>query len=204
MVKIGRRGSMSGTLTVSGVQGHTAYPHLADNPLPRLVRMLAAITAEAPDAGTEHFDATNVQLTTIDVGNGATNVIPATARAGFNIRFNDLHSGEEMTRWVRGKFDAVGGEYALDVVISGEAFLTRPGPFSDLIAGAVEKVTGTAPRLSTTGGTSDARFIKDFCPVAEFGLISRTAHKTDEHVRLSELDTLREIYQTVLEDFFTP
>ncbi len=204
MVKIGRRGSMSGTLTVSGVQGHTAYPHLADNPLPRLVRMLAAITAEAPDAGTEHFDATNVQLTTIDVGNGATNVIPATARAGFNIRFNDLHSGEEMTRWVRGKFDAVGGAYTLDVVISGEAFLTRPGPFSDLIAGAVEKVTGTAPRLSTTGGTSDARFIKDFCPVAEFGLISLTAHQTDEHVRLSELATLRDIYQTMLEDFFTP
>ena len=203
MVKIGRRGSMSGTLTVSGVQGHTAYPHLADNPLPRLVRMLAAITAEAPDAGTAHFDATNVQLTTIDVGNGATNVIPATARAGFNIRFNDLHTGAEMTRWVREKFDAVGGEYTLDVEISGEAFLTRPGPLSDLIAGAVEKVTGTAPKLSTTGGTSDARFIKDHCPVAEFGLISLTAHKTDEHVALSQLATLRDIYQAVLEDFFT-
>ena len=204
MVKIGRRGSMTGALTVSGVQGHTAYPHLADNPLPRLVRMLAAITAEAPDAGTEHFDATNVQLTTIDVGNTAGNVIPATARAGFNIRFNDLHSGDGMTRWVREKFDAVGGAYALETVISGEAFLTRPGPFSDLIAGAVEKVTGRAPRLSTTGGTSDARFIKDVCPVAEFGLISQTAHKIDEHITLSALDELRDIYQTMLEDFFTP
>ncbi len=202
MVKIGRRGSLSGTLTVTGQQGHTAYPHLADNPLPRLVRMLAAITAEAPDTGSEHFDPTNVQLTTIDVGNGATNVIPATAQAGFNIRFNDLHTGEDMTRWVRGKFDRVGGEYALDIKISGEAFLTPLGPLSNLVAGAIEKVTGAAPECSTTGGTSDARFIKDLCPVAEFGLTSLTAHKIDEHIAVSELAVLRDVYQTVLEDYF--
>ncbi len=204
MVKIGRRGSLTGVLTVTGVQGHTAYPHMADNPLPRLVRMLAAITAEPPDSGTAHFDATNVQLTTIDVGNGATNVIPATARAGFNIRFNDLHSGDSMTSWVGGKFDAVGGGYDLDIKVSGEAFLTAPGRLSGLIADAVENVTGTTPVLSTTGGTSDARFIKDHCPVAEFGLVSGTAHKTDEHVAVAELKALSDIYYTVLAEFFSP
>jgi succinyl-diaminopimelate desuccinylase len=204
MVKIGRRGSLSGTLRVSGTQGHTAYPHLADNPLPRLVRMLAAITDQPPDTGTRHFDPTNVQLTTIDVGNPATNVIPAAATAGFNIRFNDLYTGDSMTRWLREKLDAVGGAYDLDIKVSGEAFLTRPGRLSDLVVGAVEKVTGQTPELSTTGGTSDARFIKDLCPVAEFGLISHTAHKTDEHVGLAELAALRDIYQIVLEDYFAP
>ena len=204
MVKIGRRGSLNGTLTVTGVQGHTAYPDMADNPLPRLVRMLAAITEAPPDEGTEHFDPSNVQLTTIDVGNQATNIIPASAMAGLNVRFNDRFTGDSMTRWLREKFDAVGGDYTFDATVSGEAFLTRPGPLSEMIAGAVEKVTGAAPELSTTGGTSDARFIKDICPVAEFGLVSRTAHKSDEHIALSELATLRDIYQAVLEDCFPP
>ncbi len=202
MVKIGRRGSLSGSLTVTGVQGHTAYPHMADNPLPRLVRMLAAITDAAPDDGTGNFDPSNVQLTTIDVGNAATNVIPATATAGLNVRFNDCFTGDGMIGWLRERFDAVGGDYSFTAKVSGEAFLTEPGPLSGMIAGAIEKVTGAAPELSTTGGTSDARFIKDICPVAEFGLVSNAAHKSDEHIALSELATLRDIYQAVLDDCF--
>jgi succinyl-diaminopimelate desuccinylase len=202
MVKIGRRGSLSGWLTVTGVQGHTAYPHLADNPLPRLVRMLAAI-AEAPlDDGTAHFQPSNLQLTSIDVGNSATNIIPGIGRASFNIRFNDLHTGDSLTEWLRAQFDSVGGEYELKCQLTGEAFLTAPGPFSTLLSDAVEKVTGSKPELSTTGGTSDARFIKDFCPVAEFGLISQTMHKLDERVAVADIEKLTDIYEAVLDGYF--
>jgi succinyl-diaminopimelate desuccinylase len=202
MVKIGRRGSMSGALTVMGVQGHTAYPHLADNPLPRLIAMLAAISMETLDDGTDHFQPSNLQLTTIDVGNTATNIIPSQATASFNIRFNDLHSGASLTKWLHEKFDAIGGDYALDVNISGEAFLTPPGDFSALLAGVIEHVTGVAPELSTSGGTSDARFIKDYCPVAEFGLVGQTMHKADERVELKDLADLTDIYEAVLEGYF--
>ena len=202
MVKIGRRGSLNGRLTVRGVQGHSAYPDLADNPLPRLVRMLSSIIEEPLDDGTEHFQPSNVQLTTIDVGNGATNVTPGAATAGFNIRYNDLHTGASLDDSLRRKFDTVGGDYQLDISVSGEAFLTPPGAFSDLIAGAIEKVTGIAPALSTTGGTSDARFIKDYCPVAEFGLVGQTMHKTDEQTRLADLDALGAIYEAVLDGYF--
>ncbi len=202
MVKIGRRGSLSGWLEVHGIQGHTAYPHLADNPIHRLVKMLTAITEPALDDGTDHFQASNLQVTTIDVGNMATNVIPGNARAAFNIRFNDTHTSESLIAWLRQRLDKVGGDYDLEFRVTGEAFLTAPGPFSSLISGAVEYVTGKKPDLSTTGGTSDARFIKDYCPVAEFGLISQTMHKIDERVSLKDLEKLTDIYERVLDGYF--
>jgi succinyl-diaminopimelate desuccinylase len=202
MIKIGRRGSLSGWITVSGIQGHTAYPHLADNPLPRLVRMVDALSTMILDDGTAHFQPSNLQLTTIDVGNSATNVIPGEARAAFNIRFNDRHSGESLIRRVRERLDQAGGAYELRTQLTGEAFLTPPGPFSALLAGAVERVTGSRPELSTTGGTSDARFIKDHCQVAEFGLVGQTMHKTDERVALADLAALTAIYETVLDGYF--
>lgn len=202
MVKIGRRGSLSGFLTVHGTQGHTAYPHLADNPLPRLVAMLAAISDETLDDGTDHFQPSNLQLTTIDVGNTATNIIPGGAKATFNVRFNDLHTSESLEAWIRSRFDAVGGDYEVEFQRTGEAFLTPPGPLSDLLSSAIRAATGQTADLSTTGGTSDARFIKDFCPVAEFGLISQTMHKTDERVALSDLAKLTDIYEAVLDGYF--
>ena len=202
MIKIGRRGSMSGWLSVTGTQGHTAYPHLADNPLPRLVKMLDAIASHKLDDGTEHFQPSNLQLTSIDVGNAATNVIPAKATASFNIRFNDRHTGASLTEWLRKTFDAVGGAYELKVHISGEAFLTPPGKVTELLASAIEKVLKRRPEFSTTGGTSDARFIRALCPVAEFGLISQTMHKTDECCALGDLDGLTAVYEAVLDGFF--
>lgn len=202
MAKIGRRGSLSGWLDVHGVQGHTAYPHLADNPLPRLLKMLTAINDEVLDEGTDHFQPSNLQITTIDVGNSATNIIPGTVRAAFNIRYNDLHTSETLMAWLRSKCDDIGGDYDLEFHITGDAFLTAPGPFSALIAGAIKSVTGMVPDLSTTGGTSDARFIKDFCPVAEFGLISQTMHKLDERVAISDLESLTDIYEAVLDGYF--
>jgi len=202
MIKIGRRGSISGWLTVRGMQGHTAYPHLADNPLPRLISMLSSITSEPLDNGTDHFQASNLQLTTIDVGNSATNIIPGEARAAFNIRFNDLHTSDSLISWLKEKFNAVGGDYDVEFQITGEAFLTPPGKLSDILSKAIEKETGIKPELSTTGGTSDARFIKDFCPIAEFGLISQTMHKVDECVRLADMEKLTDIYDRVLDSYF--
>ena len=202
MIKIGRRGSLSGRITVPGIQGHTAYPHLADNPLPRLVRMLANLAETPLDDGTDHFQPTNLQLTSIDVGNPATNVIPASGTASFNIRFNDRHTGPGLTRWIEDRLGEIGGEVALDIHLTGEAFLTPPGPFSDLLVRAVERATGITPELSTTGGTSDARFIKDYCQVAEFGLISQTMHKIDERVSLADLAALSEIYEAAIQGYF--
>ena len=202
MIKIGRRGSLTGYLTVAGTQGHVAYPHLADNPLPRLVRMLASITAEPLDAGSEWFQPSTLQITTIDVGNPATNVIPREGRASFNIRFNDLHSSASLATWLRRRFDAVGGPYELRTECSGESFLTQPGPLSNLVAGAVEQVIGRRPDLSTTGGTSDARFICNYCPVVEFGIVGQTMHKVDEHVEVADLEALTEIYAVILRNFF--
>ncbi len=202
MIKIGRRGSLNGRLVVRGTQGHAAYPHLADNPIPRLLRMLQALTAEPLDDGTAHFQPSTLTLTTVDVGNPATNVIPAEARAGFNIRFNDRHSGAGLEAWLRRTLDAVGGDYELAVEVSGESFLTPPGRLSAVMVEAVRKVTGAAPELSTSGGTSDARFIKDMCPVAEFGLVGRTMHKADECVAVADVERLTEIYHAMLCGWF--
>ncbi len=202
MIKIGRRGSLSGWITVRGVQGHTAYPQLADNPLPRLARMLSALADTPIDDGTDHFQPSNLQLTTVDVGNAATNVIPAVARAAFNIRFNDLHSGESMLAWVRDRLDSVGGEYELETHLTGESFLTPPGRLSDLIQQAIGSAIDGETALSTTGGTSDARFIKDYCAVAEFGAVGQTMHKVDERVSLDDLSALGRIYEGVLQGYF--
>ena len=203
MIKIGRRGSLTGSLTVKGMQGHTAYPHLADNPMPRLIKMLDAIVSFELDNGTEHFQPSNLQLTTIDTGNPAANVIPAQVKAGFNIRFNDLHTGASLKKWLRSQLDAVGGKYELDLKISGEAFLTSPGEFSALITKSVKESTGIEPELSTSGGTSDARFIKDHCAVAEFGLVGQTMHKVDEQISVTDIRTLTNIYTDILDGYFT-
>ena len=202
MIKIGRRGSLSGWVTVTGIQGHTAYPHRADNPANRLVAMLAGLTATPLDDGTDHFGPSNLEITTIDIGNPANNVIPARASAAFNIRFNDRHSAAGLERWIRETFDAVGGDYELTVRCSGDSFVTTPGPLSEIVSGAVQRVTGRVPELSTSGGTSDARFIKDYCPVVEFGLVGKTIHQVDEHVSTADIDRLADVYAAVLHDFF--
>lgn len=199
MMKIGRRGSLTGRLTVHGVQGHAAYPHLADNPLPRLARMVSAISEEPLDHGAEHFDASTIAVTGIDTGNSASNVIPAQGRAMFNIRFNDLHTPASVEAWLRERFDRVGGRYDLSISVSGVSFLTPPGALSAAIADAAEEVTGRRPAFSTSGGTSDARFIKDYCPVVEFGLVGQTMHKVDERIALADLHGLTAIYRAVLQ-----
>ena len=202
MVKIGRRGSLNAELAVTGVQGHVAYPQLADNPIPRLIAMLSALTADLLDEGNDHFQPSNLEITSIDVGNQATNVIPATVRARFNVRFNDEHSSKGVIRWLREKLDGVEGAYELAIAVSGEAFVSPPGPFTDLVVEAIKATIGVEPELSTSGGTSDARFIKDACPVAEFGLISQTMHKVNEHTQLADLQALTRVYCAVLERYF--
>ncbi len=204
MIKIGRRGSMTGRLTVHGVQGHTAYPQLADNAAHRLVAMLYALTTAELDRGSEHFQPSTLQVSTIDIGNPTSNVIPATAHAVFNIRFNDRWTSDMLKGWLAQQLDTVGGNYALDLAVSGELFLTAPGPLSDRLAEAIRHVTGRTPELSTTGGTSDARFIQAHCPVAEFGLVGLTMHKVDERVALTDLADLTEIYRAFLALFFEP
>jgi succinyl-diaminopimelate desuccinylase len=202
MIKIGRRGSMTGRLTVEGVQGHVAYPHLADNAAHRLVALLAALTADPLDSGTEHFQASGLQVTTIDIGNPATNIIPGVARATFNIRFNDLWTSDKLKAWVAERLQAVGGKYALAWEVSGESFLVPPGLVSNLLSEAIGAITGREPELSTTGGTSDARFIHAYCPVAEFGLVGQTMHKADERVEIADIGQLAAIYEAFLERFF--
>jgi succinyl-diaminopimelate desuccinylase len=202
MIKIGRRGSLNAELVVTGVQGHAAYPDLADNPIPRLLRMLRAIDGEPLDAGTPHFQPSAVTITSIDVGNPAPNVIPAKASARFNIRFNDLHTGASLRQRIEDACTAVGGAYTLRTECSGNAFVSQPGRLSDLVTAAVRRVTGRQPELSTSGGTSDARFIKDHCPVVEFGMPGETAHKVDESVALSDITALTDIYRGILHGFF--
>jgi succinyl-diaminopimelate desuccinylase len=202
MIKIGRRGSLNAALTVHGVQGHTAYPHLADNAAHRLVRMLAALLAERLDQGTAHFQPSSLEISTIDIGNPATNVIPAQARAVFNIRFNDQWSSATVGDWLRARLDPLGGRYDLALQVSGEAFLVPPGEVSDLLSGAVARVTGRDPELSTGGGTSDARFIHRFCPLAEFGMVGLTMHKANECVPVADVAALTEIYRLVLDGYF--
>lgn len=197
MIKIGRRGSLSGRITVKGVQGHVAYPHRANNPITQLASMLRAI-AEPLDEGSEHFPPSMLVPTTFDVGNEATNVIPGEARANFNIRFNDRHTPQSLETWLREKLDKAGGRYQLETRCSGPAFLTEPGPFTSLIQKVVQDELGVVPTLSTSGGTSDARFIKEACPVIEFGLVGQTMHQVDERVSLSDLEALTGVYQRLL------
>lgn len=202
MIKIGRRGSMTAFLTVHGASGHAAYPHLADNPVERLVKMLSAVLDKPLDDGTEHFQPSTTVVTTIDVGNPVANVIPARAEARINVRFNDLHTGAGVETLLRRRLDDIGGDYDLDARVSGEPFLFPPGPLSNLVAGAVEKATGKRPEFSTAGGTSDARFIKDHCPVCEYGMTNQTAHKANENALVSDIQLLSDIYQSVLDGFF--
>ncbi|MEH6684466.1 MAG: succinyl-diaminopimelate desuccinylase [Qipengyuania sp.] len=198
MMKIGRRGSVNIWLEVHGTQGHVAYPHLADNPIPRLVAMLAELDALVLDEGTDWFQPSNLEVTEIDVPNDAHNVIPALAKARISIRFNDLHSGASLSEKVGGIAEKHGGS-ALPI-ISGEPFLTPPGTFSDSIAAAVKAETGVDPEPSTTGGTSDARFLRSVCPVIEFGLVNATMHKTNEAVAVEDLATLSRIYARIARD----
>jgi succinyl-diaminopimelate desuccinylase len=195
MMKIGRRGSVNMWISVAGTQGHVAYPHLADNPIPRLIAILAEIEAITLDEGTDWFQASNIEITDLIVGNKATNVIPAKAEARLSIRFNDLQNGDALVLRLRALVERHGG--SLTAMISGEAFLTPPGAFSAAIAEAVEAVVGIAPEASTTGGTSDARFLTKICPVVEFGLCNATMHKLDEAVAIADLNALTEIYRRV-------
>ena len=196
MVKIGRRGSVNMWITVEGAQGHVAYPHLADNPIPRLIRILSAIEAVELDNGTDWFQPSNIEITDITVGNPATNVIPARATARLSIRFNDCHSGAGLVERIKAIVQAEGG--TLTAKISGEPFLTPPGAFSSLISDAIESATGIVPELSTTGGTSDARFLSRLCPVVEFGLCNATMHKLDEAVAIDDLEKVAQIYALVV------
>jgi succinyl-diaminopimelate desuccinylase len=195
MMKIGRRGSVNMWISVAGTQGHVAYPHLADNPIPRLVAILAEIEAITLDEGTDWFQASNIEITDLTVGNKATNVIPAKAEARLSIRFNDLQNGDALVGRMRTLVELHGG--TLTAMISGEAFLTPPGALSAAISEAVEAVVGIAPVASTTGGTSDARFLTKICPVVEFGLCNATMHKLDEAVAIADLAALTEIYRRV-------
>jgi len=206
MIKIGRRGSLTATITARGVQGHAAYPHRARNPLPVLVALLDRLARHELDRGSAHFEASTLALTSIDTGNPASNVIPASARAVLNIRFNDHHSGASLTAWLADQAAGVarGTGVALDVAtsVSGESFLTPPGPFTDLVARAVAAETGVEPVLSTSGGTSDARFIRAHCPVVEFGLVGQSMHQVDEHVDIAQIAQLSAVYRRVLADYF--
>ena len=204
MIKIGRRGSLTGTLTVQGRQGHVAYPHLADNPIPRLLRAMTALSAEPLDRGTSHFDPSNLEFVTVDVGNPAANVIPATANARFNVRFNDGWTPDTLQAELRRRVDEAGAG-AVDVAFApcnALAFLTEPGPFTALVSRAIEENTGRAPALSTTGGTSDARFITAYCPVVEFGLVGSTMHAVDERAGVDDLGRLQAIFERVLALYF--
>ncbi len=206
MIKIGRRGSMTAWFTVSGVQGHSAYPHRAKNPVPAIARLMDRLASHQLDQGSDHFDASTLAVVTIDTGNPATNVIPAQCRGAVNIRFNDLHSGQSLSDWLHAEADRVAEEFGVTIdtriKISGESFLTPPGPLSDLVSRAIEAETGIAPELSTTGGTSDARFVKNHCPVVEFGLVGRTMHQVDECVELAQIEQLKAIYTRILGDYF--
>ena len=202
MIKIGRRGSLTGWLTVTGVQGHTAYPHLAENPLSKLVKMLEPLAEEQLDQGTEYFPPTTVAISSIDTGNSATNVIPQKVTASFNIRFNDSRTADDIEKWLRAHFDSVGGNYTLETACSSNAFITEPGELSEDLVSAVKDVVGTHPEMSTTGGTSDARFIRKFCPVIEFGVVGKTMHKLNEHVEVKDVELLTDIYTELLDRFF--
>jgi len=205
-LKIGRRGSINFQVMVKGVQGHVGYPHKANNPIPALARLVTALANEALDSGNDHFDPSTLAFTSVDVGNPAANVIPAEAHAAFNIRFNDQHTPESLIAWVRKHADKIAADSGCSITfrhsLSGVSFLTKPGRFTELVSSSVTRVTGQTPVFSTSGGTSDARFIKDHCPVVELGLAGATMHKTDECVAVSEIETLTSIYAELLTDYF--
>ena len=207
MIKIGRRGSLNAHFTVTGTQGHSAYPQRANNPLPAMLRLMDRFASHQLDDGSDHFDASTLEVVTVDTGNSATNVIPAVCRSALNIRFNDHHSGASLTEWLQTETDQIsalfGVEVDLVVKISGESFITSPGPMSDLVATAVTSETGVTPKLSTSGGTSDARFIKSHCPVVEFGLVGKTMHQVDENVPVTDIEQLKSIYGRILTDYFS-
>ncbi len=207
-IKIGRRGSLNGVLTISGKQGHVAYPQLADNPVRGLVKLMGALMSASLDRGTDDFDPSNLEFTSIDIGNTTVNLIPGEARARFNIRFNDTHTYDSLKalveRWAQ---EAAGNSvrWHIDWEPSNAApFVAKPGPFVDLVVGAIKETTGRAPKLSTTGGTSDARFITHYCPVLEFGLVGQTMHQVDERTAVGDLTTLTAIYRTILDRYFKP
>lgn len=199
VIKIGRRGSLNARITVNGTQGHVAYPHRADNPVHRLLALLGELTAAPLDTGSEWFEPSSLQVTSVDVGNTATNVIPAQAHARLNIRFNDLHTGADLSGWLRTVTARHAPGAEVSISISGESFLTQPDALVEALRAAIRAETGQVPRLDTGGGTSDARFISRYCPVAEFGLVGASMHKVDEHVSLADLKQLTAIYAGFLE-----
>ncbi len=205
-IKAGRRGSLNGVITVTGRQGHVAYPDKAENPIPVLMDLLSRLTGRTLDEGAPQFQASNLEVTSIDVGNAPHNVIPGEARAKFNIRFNTRHTGADLERWIEDETQSVelgsGCRISLDLKVTGEAFLTPPGPFTDLVKAAVSEATGREPALTTGGGTSDARFIKDYCPVVEFGLVGETMHQIDERVSAADVTALSAIYADILARYF--
>ena len=206
MIKIGRRGSMTVKFTVRGKQGHSAYPHKALNPMPAVALLAHRLACHELDTGTDHFDASTLAITTIDTGNTASNVIPAKTHMTANLRYNDLHTGASLTEWLTSEAERVadetGTEITMETRISGEAFLTPPGALSDLVSNAVEAETGRRPELSTTGGTSDARFVKSHCPVVEIGLVGHRMHQVDERVWMQDIHDLKRIYSRILRDYF--
>jgi succinyl-diaminopimelate desuccinylase len=206
MIKIGRRGSLTAKFTVIGQQGHVAYPHRARTPMAPMVRLMDRLASHTLDEGTDHFDPSTLQITTIDTGNAATNVIPNQVKATVNIRFNDAHTGDSLIAWLRSEADRVAAEFGVEVEmsnnISGDSFVTQPGPFSAMIVDAVTAVTGRVPELSTSGGTSDARFIKNHCPVVECGLVGQSMHRVDEFVSEDHIRQLKDIYSRILKDYF--
>lgn len=206
MIKIGRRGSMNAYFTVSGEQGHSAYLDRANNPLPPMVRLMDRLSSYVLDTGTDHFDASTLAVVTVDTGNPVSNVIPAQCQATINIRFNDSHSGSSLIDWLQAHVDEVVTEFGVDIKmdtkISGESFITPPGALSDLVSASVKAETGLTPKLSTTGGTSDARFVKNHCPVVEFGLVGKTMHQVDERVKIEQIHQLKSIYARILTDYF--
>lgn len=205
-LKIGRRGSINFRLAVTGVQGHVGYPHKAKNPIPALAELVTQLATHKLDKGTEHFDPSTLAFTTLDVGNPTTNVIPGEARAGFNIRFNDRHTPDSLINWVKDRAQQVAQQSGCEITVtsqtSGVSFLTAPGKFTQLVSDTVAGITGQAPILSTSGGTSDARFIKDICPVVELGLAGATMHKADECVPVDEIAALTDIYAALLAAYF--
>lgn len=206
MMKIGRRGSLTAYFTATGVQGHVAYPHRALNPVPVLARLMDRLSSHVLDEGTDHFDPSTLAVTTFDTGNPATNVIPADCRATVNIRFNDAHTPDSLTAWLQQQVDQISAEMGVQVTteisVSGDSFVTPPGAFVDLVANAVQAETGRVPELSTSGGTSDARFMKNHCPVVEFGLVGKTMHQVDERVEVAQIEQLKAIYTRILQDYF--
>ncbi|MDC1231049.1 succinyl-diaminopimelate desuccinylase [Octadecabacter sp.] len=206
MIKVGRRGSLTAHFTVTGKQGHSAYPHRANNPLPAMMRLMDRLASHEMDKGSDHFDPSTLAVVTVDTGNPATNVIPASCRATANVRFNDLHTSASVVAWMQSQVAAVAAEFGVNidmpVRVSGESFLTPPGALSDLVSAAVQAETGITPKLSTTGGTSDARFVKDHCPVVEFGLVGKTMHQVDECVPVEQITQLKAVYARVLSQYF--